>query len=158
MRYALWAGLLVLSLAILFLWETPARTGNGKVRLRVTVTGLPESTRVLVWTGPHKAGLAAMTRGEGVPVPTIKNGVVAVPPQVLPVAYRRWVKGTIPRRTADLVVLRFETPMQPARFLTFPLDQDWRSGTLAPRQVLIIMMDCRWEQLHTNPKTALGSQ
>jgi hypothetical protein len=157
MRYALWAALLGLSGIALLLWETPAQTGTGKVQLRVNVAGLPQTTRVLVWTGPRKGGLAAMARGEGTPIPPAGNGVVTVPTLVLPVAYRRWVRDTIPRRTADLIMLRFESPGQPSRYLAFPLDQDWRAGTLAPRRILRILMDCRWDQLRTDPKTALGT-
>jgi hypothetical protein len=149
--YALWAGLFLLSLGALILWETPASTATSRVELRVQIKGLPAGVQARVWVGPRGQWRGKASQTEGTPVPLPANGPVVVPPQTVWAGYRRWVKGFIPRRTADLVVLCFQESGQPDRFLPFPLAQDWRSGMLGPRRVLRIGCECNWKSLRQDP-------
>ncbi len=145
--YVLWCGLLLASLAALVAWETPRRSGTSKLNLRVRVKELPPQTLVKVWAGPRgRWPKAAWTPLEL--HPTDENVIVNALP--LSVAYRRWVKDTIPRRTADLVVLSFQAPGQAPRYLALPLVQDWRSGILRPGRKMSVSMECGWKGLLTD--------
>lgn len=151
--YALWVALLLLSLGALALWETPASTATSRVELRVQVKGLPEGVQARIWAGPRGRWGDMVWRTEGTPVPFSASGPVVVPPQTVWAGYRRWTKGFIPRRTADLIVLCFQESGQPDRFLPFPLAQDWHSGMLGPRRVLRIGCECNWKSLRQDPGT-----
>ena len=148
----LWSSLLLISIAALVLWETPQYSGTSKLTLRLEVKGLPLETRVKVWAGPRGQWPGVGWTGQDVAT-EIKpvNEKVVLEALSLPVAYRRWGKAIIPRRTADLVVLRFEDPYQASRYLAVPLGQDWRSGFLAPHRVMTLNMKFRWNALSTDP-------
>lgn len=150
--YILWASLLMASAAFLLLWETPARRGTSKITLGLVVKGLPPQTRVEVWTGPkdHWPGLDWKGQDPGAKI-RIKDEWVVLEPFVLPVAYRRWVKGTIPRHTADLLVLRFDAPGQSPRYMALPLKKDWESGLLSPGRILRVNTEFAWEKLWLDP-------
>jgi len=150
--YVLWGVLLLGSLATLALWETPVRSGTAKLTLRLKVRELPVQTAVKVWVGPRGRwpGLAWTGQRAAASLQSVDENLIlnALP---LPVGYRRWVKDILPRRTADLVVLRFENPREAPRYLALPLRQDWRSGFLAPRRVMTLSMECGWKGLPTDP-------
>jgi hypothetical protein len=150
--YVLWGVLLLASLIALGLWETPQRSSTAKLTLRLKVNDLPAQTQVKVWAGPRGRWPGAAWTGLGAAAaiqPTDDKVALEVLP--LPVAYRRWGKDTIPRRTADLVVLRFEAPGQAPRYLVLPLGEDWRSGLLRPGRKMSVSMECRWGGLGTDP-------
>lgn len=148
----LWSLLLLISIAALVLWETPQYLGTSKLTLRLEVKDLPGQTRVKVWAGPRGqwpgVGWTGQVAAAEIKPTDEKVVLVALP---LPVAYRRWGKAIIPRRTADLVVLRFEDPHQAPRYLALPLGQDWRNGFLAPHRVMTLSMKFGWNGLPTDP-------
>ena len=150
--YVLWGALLLVSLAVLALWETPGETGTAKLTLRLKVRELPAQTVVSVWTGPRGRWPGAAWTGQGAAASfQSADGNLNLNVLLLPVAYRRWVKDILPRRTADLVVLRCQAPDQAPRYLALPLARDWRNGFLAPRRVMTLSMECGWKGLPTDP-------
>lgn len=150
--YVLWGALLLVSLGALALWETPGQIGTAKLALQLTVKDLPAGVDVKVWAGPRRRWPGAAWTGQGAAaqVRPVGAGVVlkAFP---LSVAYRRWVKDIIPRRTADLVVLRFEAPGQTPRYMVLPLRQDWQIGLLRPGREMSVGIQCPWDGLWTDP-------
>lgn len=150
--YVLWGVLLLASLAALALWETPRLRGTARLTLRLKVRELPAQTTVKVWVGPRGRwpGSAWTGQGAAASLPSA-DGNVSLNALSLPVAYRRWVQDTIPRRTADLVVLRCEASGQAPRYFALPLVQDWRSGLLAPRRTMTLSMELGWKGLPTDP-------
>lgn len=146
--YGLWVALLLTSVIGLALWETPNRSSASKITLRLKVKNLPAHTKVMVWAGPQGRWPGSTWTGEGAITEINPAGeIFHFEKLALPVAYRRWGKNTIPRRTTDLVVLRFEAPGQAARYIPLPLGKDWRSGMLAPGWVMRLVIENEWEQL-----------
>ncbi len=150
--YVLWGVLLLASLGALALWETPKLTGTAQFTLQLQVQNLPARTQVKVWAGPRGGWPGSAWRDQGVAaeVRIVAESVTLVALPLL-VAYRRWVKDTIPRRTADLVVLRFEAPGQPPRYFAQPLVGDWLSGILRPGRRMTLRTERRWQDLGTDP-------
>lgn len=150
--YVLWCVLLLASIAGLALWEVPARIGNARIILWLQVKGVPARSKVMVWVGPHRRWPGSVWQGQGAVAETwAEDETVSLKAFRLPVAYRRWVKDCIPRRTADLVVIRFEAPGQPPRYRALSLGDDWQSGLLAPGRMMHIEIKCEWNGLGTDP-------
>lgn len=154
--YALWSLLLVLSIAAKVLWEIPVRTGTADLDLRCQITGLPEGSRLQAWSGPKnqwsnipwdKAGTLAQVEAG--------PGSVKLPLMTLPVGFRRWVHDYIPRKTADLVVLRILPKSGLPRYSVFPLGSDWHSGLLQPGKRMLMTINCPWAGLDTNLGVAI---
>ncbi|HWQ09797.1 MAG TPA: hypothetical protein VN436_11830 [Holophaga sp.] len=155
--YALWVGLLGLSLAAKVLWETPSRTGVAYLAVHLAVQDLPSGSQAQAWAGPRAQWEGAAWQGLGSVVgATVESGEVSIPRIPLPVGYRRWVRGdVIPRRTSDFVVCRVLPPSGQPRYLAFPLKEDWRSGVLRPGAHLALDLGCRWRDLATDPAGAV---
>ena len=150
--YVLWGVLLMASLTALGLWETPKLVGAARLSVRLKVDNLPPHSQMKVWAGPHGRWPGATWAGQGAAAEVHPSDEkVVLEGLLLPVSYRRWGKDTIPRRTADLVVLRFQVPGQAPRFLPLPLGQDWRSGLLRPERKMSVAIQCEWQGLTTDP-------
>lgn len=153
--YALWAGLLGLSLAGLALWETPRARETASLQMRVRLMGAPAGTRLQAWAGPRATWPGAAWNGEGaVGDPWAgPDGRLVLPLVHMRIARRRWVKDYVPRGTWDLVMLKFTPPDGPPRWFALPFGQDIRSGLLRPRYRLATDIDVSWLNLQVDAST-----
>jgi hypothetical protein len=81
----------------------------------------------------------------------IRGSDAIAPLLILPVSYRRWVQGYIPRRTSDLLVVCLMVPDQPTRYLAYSMGGDLRSGWAGPGRIFKLNLECAWEKLATDP-------
>lgn len=148
--YVLWAALLLLSLGALLAWETPARSGVAQLDVIVRIAGMPAGTRCKAWVGP--VGKARSVAWEELPTQGMEHGEgFEVRGLKASIGYRRWLDDYIPRRTADHLVLRFEAPDWPPRYLPISLAPDWRRGLLRPGQWMRIDLGVTWDGLFQHP-------
>ncbi len=153
--YAAWVVLLVSSLGAWMLWERPKARVSADLVVQVKIRQAPPDVTVTAWAGP-RARFAGPGQFQDAPiqVPLQPNGTATLPSFHLPIAYRRWVRGYIPRDTWDLVVLRFTAPGQGPRYLGLPLAKDIRNGFLAPRHKMTAGLECAWTTLRTDTLVA----
>jgi len=147
-----WCGLLLASLGALVVWETPKRAGSADLAIKIRIPDLPAGSTVQFWTGPRKAwpaadGVAPLNQA-GTPLGIPAEAVSALK---LRVAYRRWIGGTIARRTDDLVVLKFQPNTGAPRYFALPLDMDWHTGLLRPGQRMSVAATATWDGLWLDP-------
>jgi hypothetical protein len=147
--YVLWSCLLLASLIALVLWETPSPVGTVNVQMNIAIKDLPEGCQFSVWAGPrrswHGNNLVESQAGRIIP----PDGKV-VESLVLPVAYRRWGGGYIPRRTSDFIVLVFMPPSGEPHYLALPLDTDLRTGFLRLGRKMTVSLGFHWRRLGTD--------
>jgi hypothetical protein len=154
--YVLWILLLLSSLLALVLWETPRSSGVAELSLQLQVRSIPGDTRLRVWAGPWKSWPGASWSGEGAVVDVMTQpGAILAPTIPLSVGYRRWIQDFmyIPRKTADLVVLRFDAPSQAPRYVVLPLKSDWYAGVLRPGRGMKVSIEMTWDGLWLTPET-----
>ena len=147
--YALWSALLVASTAALLLWERPSVVDLASLQVVVRVPGAPEGTRIQAWAGPWAKWPGRTWSGgdafaELAPGP---GGAATLPVVRMAIARRRWFRGTIPRGTWDLVMVKFTPPSEPPRYLAVPMSRDIRAGLLRPRYRLIVTINTSWQNL-----------
>jgi len=151
-RYVLWSVLLGLSIAALVLWETPKSSGTAKLAVSCRPQGLPAGCRVKAWVGPRSKWAGAAWDGEGAWSELPANtGEIVFPPVAITVGYRRWVKNYIPRKTSDLLVLRFQAPAVAPRYFVLPLGADWIHGSFRTDRQTGIRADITWDGLWQDP-------
>lgn len=150
--YVLWCGLLLVSLAALGLWELPAQSGSADLTVRIQVANVPPGCTAQLWAGPKdrwpEADRSPSLNQTGSPL-TAEG--MAIGSLKLRVGYRRWIGGVIPRRTDDLVVVKFQPESGPPRYLGIPLDTDWRTRLLRPGQRMVITATTSWDGLWPEP-------
>jgi hypothetical protein len=150
--YVLWCGLLALSLGAWTLWETPGLTGSAHVNLRLRIQNVPVGCQAQAWAGPRGNWPPASWQSPAVSVNQGGLGdQVTIPGLPFPVAFRRWVRDYIPRRTADLLVVRIQPPEGEPRYFALFLGADWRTGLLTPGRVMTLTANCSWRNLTTDP-------
>jgi hypothetical protein len=148
--YVLWVSLLLLSLALLALWERPLSLAPASLLVRVKVQGAPEGTLVQVWAGPWSQWRPDWAGAGTIQVALQPDGTASLPLFRIPIAKRRWVKGYIPRDTWDLMMLKFITPNGLPRYFALPLSMDIRFGVLRPRFRLMTTITTSWAGLTTD--------
>lgn len=149
--YTLWGSLLLGSLTALTLWEIPAMDGIATVKISVELRDLPAEAHAKIWTGPRESWRGGKNFQDLTEITTTKESVFTSSAIPLRVAYRRWTQDYVPRRTADLLVIRFETPGQSPRYLPISFVNDWRTGLLKPRRKIQLSFTCGWNQLTADP-------
>lgn len=152
--YALWGGLLALSLGLLGLWERPVRQGQATLAFRLQLREAPAGTRIQAWIGPWSRWEGTAWSGQGAfaqgPLPA--QGELALPVVQVPIATRRWGQGTIPRLTWELLVVKVIPPEGPPRFLPVSLVADIQGGLLRPGRKLTESIDVSWNNLELDGK------
>lgn len=150
--YVLWCSLLGLSLIALAMWETPKQSGTARVMLSLRPLDFPKNCRAQAWVGPHGRWPGAAWTGEGAwaEMP-VGEGVLNFPPVDLSVGYRRWVKNFIPRKTSDLLVVKFQAPGVPPRYFVLPMGNDWHQGLLRIGRRMGLQADISWDGLWQDP-------
>ncbi|BDU70774.1 hypothetical protein GETHOR_28750 [Geothrix oryzae] len=152
--YALWSALLLASLAFLWRWETPASQGSAELTVKIQVLNAPPECTVLFWTGPKKAWPGANQEPSlnqpGRPLTAAAEAIGSLKARV---AYRRWVGDLIPRRTDDLLILKFQPKSEAPRFFAVPLDGDWQSRLLRPGRRMGISASVDWSGLWLDPRS-----
>ena len=154
--YALWVLLLLLSASALFLWERPLRTERASYSLSLQISHAPAQTQIQVWAGPKSKWPGLAWRGEGAfaSFELPETGSLSLPLLKVPIARRRWVKDYIPRKTWDLVMIKFLPPNGSPRFLAVSLHEDIQAGVLRPHSRLIARASANWNVLHLDGKNA----
>jgi hypothetical protein len=149
--YTAWGVILLASLGAWGLWERPKALASADLEVRVKIRQAPPDVTVTAWAGPWArfAG-PEQFRDAPIQVPLLPDGTATLPVFHMPIAYRRWVRGYIPRDTWDLVVLRFTAPGQGPRYLGLPLAKDIRNGFLLPRHKMTGRLECAWTTLRTD--------
>jgi hypothetical protein len=151
--YVLWVGLLLLSAGALALWERPQAVDLASLVVQVQVRQAPPGTQVQAWAGPWARWQGPLWSGAGAASTTLlADGLTPLPLITIPIAQRRWVKGTIPRDTWELVMLRFAAPLEPPRYFALPLSKDIRTGLLRPRGKVLTTIQTSWLSLQTSGK------
>ena len=148
--YVLWCSLLLISLGAYGLWEWPKRIEKPLLIVLMKADQLPAGVEVQVWTGPKAAWPGPGWDGLDARCTLKPNGTggMETPPMLVPVGVRRWVKkGTVPRRTHDLLVFRFIAPGQAVRFSFVSLKNDWRQGLLRDGKRLFFRYEPEWKEL-----------
>jgi hypothetical protein len=148
--YVLWCTLLLLSLGAYGLWEWPKRVEKPMLAILMRADKLPGGIEVQIWTGPKASWPGPGWDGQDARCILRPDaaGDMQMPPTVVPVGVRRWVrKGTVPRKTHDLLVFRFLAPGQAVRFSFFSLKDDWRQGLLKDGKRLFFRYDPEWKEL-----------
>jgi len=149
--YALWVGLLFLSAGALALWELPASTSEASLVVELQIPGAPAGTRIQGWVGPYAQGAEADWTGAGLIRADLQaDGRATLPLARIRIARRRWVQDYIPRRTWDLMVLRFTPPDGPPRYFCLPLADDIRAGALRPKWRLTTSIRTPWGNLQAD--------
>lgn len=150
--YVLWTTLLGLSCLALLLWETPSATGLASLDVRLKVSGAPAGTRLQAWAGPWAQWPGAAWAGEGAfaELDLAPGGDAALPRVRMQVALRRFGLGYLPRRTWDLVMVKFSAPGQAPRYLAVPCGQDIRTGLLRPHIRLTDSISISWNNLRVD--------
>lgn len=149
--YVLWCLLLFGSIRIWVLWETPRISGTAKILVRLQIRNAPSKCRVQAWVGPTQNWEGAAWNGEKAAANAVLNpDSTILPPIVVSVAFRRWIKDYIHHGTSELLVLRIVPPSGPPRYLFFPLADDWRSGFLRVGWVMRMNIPCVWEDLESD--------
>jgi len=146
--YVLWSVMLAASLGVLALWLIPAKQGHGTFTANLTIRNLPKGTRMQVWAGPAGKWPGAAWTGERLQSDqVIDQERFSSGPVDIPIAYRRWVKDYIPRRTTDLVIIKATSPSGEVKFLQISLKDDLRSGLLIPKRRLAFTISANWPLL-----------
>lgn len=148
--YVLWSALLLLGLGAYGLWVTPARIEGPRFGLVLHAEALPDDVQAYVWTGPRQDWPRQGRETFDGFRPLVRSGAgsLRMEATALPMALRRWVKGTlITSRSHDLVVLRFVAPGQASRYLFLSLREDWYQGVLRDGKLLSYSLRPRWEAL-----------
>jgi hypothetical protein len=148
--YVLWSALLLVGLGAYRLWITPARMESPRFGLVIQAEALPEGVQAYVWTGPRQDWPRHGRETFDGFRPLVRNGAggLRMDAIALPMALRRWVKGTmITSRSHDLVVLRFVAPGQAPHYLFMSLREDWYQGVLRDGKLLSYSLRPRWEAL-----------
>ena len=148
--YVLWVVLLLLSAGALALWERPLTVVQAPLVVKIHVNQAPPGTQVQVWAGPWARWPGPLWSGAGAAsTPLLTEGLTTLPMLMIPIARRRWVNGTIPRGTSELVMLKFTAPSEPSRYFALPLSKDIRTGLLRPKGKLLTSISISWSNLQT---------
>lgn len=152
--YVLWVSLLLLSLGTWIRWEQPAIQTSASLVVRLAIHQAPPNTRVRVWAGPWSHWNGPDGLGSAViQVSLGADGGATLPVFRIPVARRRWVQHDyIPRGTWDLMLMQFDAPGEPPRYLALPLSMDIRTGALRPHWRLTTSIGIAWTSLATTPQ------
>ncbi len=150
--YGLWILLLGLSGAALFLWNKPMSVEHAKVRFLITVRDLPQATQLKYWAGSVK-NLRNMTPDELLKSSPDLTGAMEsrLPDIPISIARRRWVKGTIPDGTTEVMLVRFTAPGQSPRYFLYDLREDIESGFLFDHRVIVLSCSLAWNRLNPDP-------
>jgi hypothetical protein len=150
--YVMWCALLLASLGALGLWEIPIRTGSADLTIRILVANVPPGCTSQVWAGPKKRWPAA---DQTLPMNQLGRPLTpegqASGSLKLQVGYRRWIGGILPRRTDDLLVVKFQPRSGAPRYFGIPLEMDWHTGLLRPGQRMVITTTTEWDGLWPDP-------
>lgn len=149
--YALWLCLLGCSITALVLWETPARSGTAELRLVVELKGAPTPCLATTWSGPRRDAKKIHTSTDSQPLMGPIDRTFK-----LPVAYRRWMKLLIPRKTADLIVIKCVSQGGAPKYLSIPLEYDWEAGILKPGRKTTFKLSADWKNLGDSLEEALA--
>lgn len=151
-HYALWVTLLGISVVTLIGWETPKQAGFASLRLELELQGFPAMGTARAWVGPRSQWRGAAWDGTGAwaDIP-FSGGKLSFPPTSLPGAHRRWAGGFIPRKTADLLVVKFQSPGHPPRYLAVSLAADWHHGLLRIDRSFGLQVPLTWDGLWEDP-------
>lgn len=150
--YALWVALLGISLAALVGWETPSKAGFATLHLNLNLRGFPPTGKAQAWVGPRsqwrKSGWDRMGT---LPEIQFSGPELSFPTIPLPVAYRRWIGWHIPDKTADLLVVKFQSPGQRPRYLALSLASDWQEGLIRIDRPFGLLVPLTWDGLWDDP-------
>lgn len=148
--YVFWVVLLLLSAGALALWERPLAIVQAPLVVKIQVNRAPPGTQVQVWTGPWSRWPGPNWTGAGaLSTALLADGPTTLPTLMIPIARRRWVNGTIPRHTWELLMLKFDAPSEPPRYFALPLSKDIRTGLLRPKGKLMTSIIVSWSNLQT---------
>jgi hypothetical protein len=146
--YALWVGLLLLSLEALALWERPRAIDQAPLQVQLQVREAPAGTGVQVWAGPWAQWQGLGWSGEGAPSTMLRaEGATPLPPLTIRIARRRWVKDYIRGDSWELLMLKLTAPGEQPRYFALPLSKDIRTGLLRPKGKLISTIMVSWKSL-----------
>lgn len=150
--YLLWVALLGISVAALIAWETPTKAGFATLRLELELQDFPPTGTAQAWVGPRSKWRGVYSDGTGTwsEMP-LSNKNLTFPMTPIPVAFRRWIGGYIPRRTADLLVVKFQSPGCPPRYFAMSLASDWHHGLLRIDRPFGLKVPLVWNGLWEEP-------
>lgn len=150
--YALWVLLLGLSGAALFMWNKPKSVEHAKVRFSITVKDLPKGTQLRLWAGSAKNLRNTHPDELLKAAPDLTGAMESRLPDVpVSIARRRWVKGTIPEGTTEVMLVRFSAPGQSPRYFFYDLREDIESGFLFDHRVIVLACSKAWNRLNPDP-------
>lgn len=152
--YVLWVGLLVLSLAALYLWRTPVPMGDWTLRLKVRVNEAQGPVKVRMWFGPESLlRQGTLESAWDFHTETLLPDTTRVFPELrAPLKRRRWTRHPYPHANGEVLVLVFSQDGQRDRYLAIPLREDLWAVLMRHKRVTSLDIEIPWPSLPLEPR------